>query len=55
MEVPEGVVALPCAYPVREVVTVTVEGVPGLSPVTVIKPVLLIDTTPLTESVPAHM
>ena len=46
-------VAVPVSYPVRVVWTVTVDAVPGLSPVTVIRPVpLIVALPPCTELVP---
>ena len=46
--------AVPPTYPVLVVVIVAVELVPGATPVTVTKPVLLIDTEPDAVAVPAH-
>ena len=48
-------VAEPLAYPVLVVVIVAVELVPGATPVTVTKPVLLTTTTPDAVAVPAHV
>ncbi len=51
-------VAVPPVYPVRVVVIVAVELVPGATPVTVAKPVLpepLIPTEPDAVAVPAHV
>ena len=49
-------VAVPPAYPVRVVVIVAVELVPGATPVMVAKPVLLlIATVPDAVAVPAHV
>ncbi len=46
----------PLAYPVRVVVIVAVELVPGATPVTVITPVVeLIATVPDAVAVPAHV
>ncbi len=50
--------AVPPVYPVRVVVIVAVELVPGATPVTVTKPVLpepLIATVPDAVAVPAHV
>ena len=47
--------AEPPAYPVRVVVIVAVELVPGATPVTVTKPELLIATEPDAVAVPAHV
>ncbi len=47
--------AEPQAYPVRVVVIVAVELVPGATPVTVTKPVPLIATVPDAVAVPAHV
>ena len=47
-------VAEPPVYPVRVVVIVAVELVLAATPVTVIKPVPLIDTEPDAVAVPAH-
>ena len=48
--------AVPPAYPVLDVVIVAVELVPGATPVTVTKPVLLlIATEPDAVAVPAHV
>ncbi len=48
--------AVPPVYPVRVVVIVAVELVPGATPVTVITPVVfLIDTVPDAVAVPAHV
>ncbi len=50
--------AVPPVYPVRVVVIVAVELVPGATPVTVAKPVLpepLIPTEPDAVAVPAHV
>ena len=48
--------AVPPAYPVRVVVIVAVELVPGATPVMVAKPVpLLIATEPDAVAVPAHV
>ncbi len=47
--------AEPLAYPVRVVVIVAVELVPGATPVTVTKPVPLIATVPDAVAVPAHV
>ena len=44
----------PPVYPVRVVVIVAVELVPGATPVTVTKPVLSIATKPDAVAVPAH-
>ena len=48
-------VAEPAVYPVRAVVIVAVELVPGATPVTVTKPVPLTDTKPDAVAVPAHV
>ncbi len=48
-------VAEPLAYPVLVVVIVAVELVPGATPVTVTKPVLLTNTEPDAVAVPAHV
>jgi hypothetical protein len=48
----ESLVALPEVYPVRVVVMVTVEEIPLPRPVTVIKPLPLIETDPDCELVP---
>ena len=45
----------PPVYPVRVVVIVAVELVPGATPVTVTKPELLIATEPDAVAVPAHV
>jgi hypothetical protein len=46
-------VAVPVSYPARVVWTVTVEAVPGLMPVTVIRPVpLIVAVPPCTELAP---
>ena len=45
----------PPAYPVRVVVIVAVELVPGATPVTVTKPEPLIATVPDAVAVPAHV
>ena len=45
----------PPVYPVRVVVIVAVELVPGATPVTVTKPEPLIDTVPDAVAVPAHV
>jgi hypothetical protein len=46
----------PVVYPVRVVVIVAIELVPGATPVTVAKPVLLlIATEPDAVAVPAHV
>jgi hypothetical protein len=47
--------AVPPAYPVRVVVIVAVELVPGATPVTVTKPEPLIATVPDAVAVPAHV
>ncbi len=48
--------AVPPVYPVRVVVIVAVELVPGATPVTVITPVVeLIATVPDAVAVPAHV
>ena len=47
--------AVPPAYPVRVVVIVAVELIPGATPVTVTKPVLLTTTVPDAVAVPAHV
>ena len=56
---PSSEVAVTCAvppvYPVRVVVIVAVELVPGATPVTVTKPVPLIATVPDAVAVPAHV
>ena len=44
----------PPVYPVRVVVIVAVELVPGATPVTVTRPVLLIATVPDAVAVPVH-
>ena len=58
-EVTEDVVSEPLSYPVRVVVIVAVELVPGATPVTVAKPVPLpvsvIPTEPDAVAVPAHV
>ena len=46
--------AEPPVYPVRVVVIVAIELVPGATPVTVTKPELLIATEPDAVAVPAH-
>ena len=48
-------VAVPPAYPVRAVVIVAVELVPGATPVTVTKPEPLMATVPDAVAVPAHV
>ena len=48
-------VAVPVVYPVRVVVIVAVELIPGATPVTVTKPVTLTDTKPDAVAVPAHV
>ena len=45
----------PLAYPVRVVVIVAVELVPGATPVMVAKPVLSMATEPDAVAVPAHV
>ena len=45
----------PPVYPVRVVVIVAVELVPGATPVTVTKPVPLMATEPDAVAVPAHV
>ena len=56
---PSSEVAVTCAvppvYPVRVVVIVAVELVPGATLVTVTKPVLLTTTVPDAVAVPAHV
>ena len=47
-------VAEPTVYPVRVVVIVAVELVPGATPVTVTKPVLLTTTVPDAVAVPVQ-
>ena len=47
--------AVPLVYPVRVVVIVAVELVPGATPVTVTKPEPLIATVPDAVAVPAHV
>ena len=47
--------ALPPAWPARAVVKVTVDSVPAATPVTVTRPVSLIDTTPDGIAVPAQV
>ena len=47
--------AVPPVYPVRVVVIVAVELVPGATPVTVTKPEPLIATVPDAVAVPAHV
>ncbi len=47
--------AVPPVYPVRVVVIVAVELVPGATPVTVTKPEPLIATDPDAVAVPAHV
>ena len=47
--------AVPPVYPVRVVVIVAVELVPGATLVTVTKPVLLTTTVPDAVAVPAHV
>ena len=47
--------AVPPVYPVRVVVIVAVELVPGATPVTVTKPVPLTNTEPDAVAVPAHV
>jgi len=47
--------AVPLVYPVRVVVIVAVELVPGATPVTVAKPEPLITTVPDAVAVPAHV
>ena len=47
--------AEPTVYPFRVVVIAAVELVPGATPVTVTKPVPLIDTEPDAVAVPAHV
>ena len=47
--------AVPLAYPVRAVVIVAVELVPGATLVTVTKPVPLTTTVPDAVAVPAHV
>ena len=48
-------VFVPPAYPVRAVVIVAVELVPGATPVTVTRPVPLTTTVPDAVAVPAHV
>jgi hypothetical protein len=48
-------VALPPVYPVRVVVIVAVDDVPGATPVTVTSPDPLIETEPLAVALPAHV
>ena len=53
IELIEEVVAVPVSYPARVVWTVTVDAVPGFSPVTVMRPVpLIVALPPCTELVP---
>ena len=47
--------AVPLVYPVRVVVIVAVELVPGATPLTVTKPVPLTTTEPDAVAVPAHV
>ena len=47
--------AVPPVYPLRVVVIVAVELVPGATPVTVTKPVPLTTTVPDAVAVPAHV
>ncbi len=47
--------AVPPVYPVRVVVIVAVELVPGATPVMVAKPVPLMATVPDAVAVPAHV
>ncbi len=47
--------AVPPVYPVRVVVIVAVELVPGATLITVTKPVPLTDTVPDAVAVPAHV
>ena len=47
--------AVPLVYPVRVVVIVAVELVPGATPITVTRPELSIDTVPDAVAVPAHV
>ncbi len=47
--------AVPLVYPVRVVVIVAVELVPGATLVTVTRPVLLTTTVPDAVAVPAHV
>ena len=47
--------AVPPVYPVLVVVIVAVEIVPAATPVTVTRPVLLIDTVPDAVAVPVHV
>ena len=47
--------AVPTVYPVRVVVIVAVELVPGATPVTVTKPELSMATEPDAVAVPAHV
>ena len=47
--------AVPPVYPVRVVVIVAVELVPGATPVTVTKPEPLMATVPDAVAVPAHV
>ena len=54
-EVTESLVALPETYPSRVAVMVTVEAVPPARPVTVTKPLPLIETDPDCEFVPLQL
>ena len=54
-ELMDDEVAVPVSYPIRVVRTVTVDNVPGLTPVTVIRPVPLIDTLLPSELVALHV
>ena len=53
IELIEEDVAVPVSYPERAACTVTVDAVPGFSPVTVMRPVpLIVGVPPCTELVP---
>jgi hypothetical protein len=55
-ELIEEDVAVPVSYPARMLCIVTVEAVPGLMPVTVIRPVpFTVAEPPCTELVPDHV
>jgi hypothetical protein len=55
MELIDVDVAVPVSYPVRVLWIVTVEAVPGFTPVTVMSPVLLIEVVLPSEFVPTQV
>ena len=55
LDLTKGDIALPELYPVRVVVIVAVEDVPGAIPMTVTRPLAPIDTLPEALEVPAKV